>query len=298
MRPELTSFPISLWATKDGETHALEDDIDGREAKDGEGEKPRIEEAVAKNLKLGIRQVSADRYFSTATKGHKITILKYYLECTKDGAKDIYTGGSRAVVSQSPSLERLKECDLQRLHIVDPIGEYDLHQLKACDDDKRISVAKHGVDRNLTELTDGEKTAEEKAACQELCKRTKEMKVENVVTSDRMADSPCLFVVDGFGRSARMEQEITTVHALWSPMFAFLTSKETIRINQKHAVTKEFTISEPLRMSPPCGRRLMRHANLQRIWVVKVGSVDFRLALIEFLVNLCLAMGMRSLVAP
>jgi len=208
-------------------------------------------EAFAKNLKLGIHEDSANRskiadllrYYSTATEGDDMTSLKDYVERMKDGQKDIYyiTGESKASVANSPFLEQLKKRSLEVLYMVDPIDEYAVQQLKEYDGKKLVSVTKEGLDLNLTE-DEKKKAEEEKAAYEELCKRIKEIlgdKVEKVVTSDRMVDSPCSLVTGEFGWSARMEQIMKAQALRDSSMSTYMTSKKTMEINPKHAIVKE-----------------------------------------------------------
>ena len=76
--------------------------------------------------------------------------------------------------------------------MTDPIDEY-VQQLKECDGEKLKAVTKEGLDFEKTE--DEKKDFEEKkAACENLCKLTKEVlgdNAENVVVSDRLATFPC-----------------------------------------------------------------------------------------------------------
>merc|ERR1712037_1028700 len=98
--------------------------------------------------------------------------------------------------------------DLEVLYLVDPIDEYAVQQLREYDGKKLMCVTKEGLDIGLTE---DEKKAqeEEKAAFEGLCKKMKEIlgdKVEKVIVSDRMVESPCSLVTGEYGWSANMER--------------------------------------------------------------------------------------------
>ena len=124
------------------------------------------------------------------------------------GQKAIYylTGESLAAIRDSPFLEVLRKRGYEVLLLVDPIDEYAMSQLKEFDGRKLESVSKEGLE---LEETDEEKKAREEEAksYEDLCSVIKDAlgdKVEKVVVSNRISDSPCVLVTGQFGWSSNM----------------------------------------------------------------------------------------------
>merc|ERR1712048_327109 len=87
------------------------------------------------------------------------------------------------------------------LYMVDPIDEYGVQQLKEFDGKKLKSTTKEGLD--LDDEDEKKKFEELKAEFEPLTKLMKEVlgdKVEKVITSSRMADSPCVLTTSHHSR--------------------------------------------------------------------------------------------------
>merc|ERR1711939_1208797 len=178
-------------------------------------------EAFAKNLKLGIHEDSTNRtkiakllrYYSSKS-GEDMTSLDDYVGRMGEKQAGIYyvTGESKKSVESSPFVEKLKK--------------------------KLICATKEGL--KLEETDDEKKAFEEaKAATEGLCKLMKEVlddKVEKVVVSNRVVDSPCVLVTGEYGWSANMERIMKAQALRDSSQSSYMSSKKTMEINPTHAI--------------------------------------------------------------
>jgi len=208
-------------------------------------------ESFSKNLKLGIHEDTQNRAkladllrFHTSKSGEEQVSLKEYVSRMKEGQKDIYfiTGESKKAVENSPFTEGLKKKSLEVLYMTDPIDEYMVQQLKEYDGKKLVCITKEGLKIDEDNEEEKKKAEEDKAANENLCKVVKDIlsdKVEKVIVSQRIVDSPCVLVTGEHGWSAYMEKIMKAQALRDNSMSTYMVSKKTMEINPNHPIVVE-----------------------------------------------------------
>merc|ERR1712018_1107048 len=148
------------------------------------------------------------------------------------------TGANMDAVKNSSFVERLVKRGFEVLYMVDPIDKYCVQQMKEYDGKNLVSVTKEGLE--LPEDEDEKKKFEEdKTKFENLCKVMKDIldkKVEKVVISNRLVNSPCCIVTSQYGWTANMER-IMKVQALKdTSTMGYMAAKKHLEINPDHSI--------------------------------------------------------------
>jgi molecular chaperone HtpG len=125
--------------------------------------------------------------------------------------------------------------------MVDPIDEYAVQQLKEYDGKKLICVTKEGLE--IDDDEDEKKRMEElKSKFEPLTRIIKDIlgdKVEKVIVSERIVDSPCVLVTGEYGWSANMERIMKAQALRDNSMGSYMSSKKTLEINPENPIVEE-----------------------------------------------------------
>ncbi|XP_063217995.1 heat shock protein 83 [Bacillus rossius redtenbacheri] len=204
-------------------------------------------EQFSKNLKLGIHEDSTNRKklsellrYHTSASGDEACSLKDYVARMKENQKVIYyiTGESKEQVANSSFVERVKKRGFEVVYMTEPIDEYVVQQLKEFDGKQLVSVTKEGLE--LPETDDEKKKREEdKARFEGLCKVMKDIldkKVEKVVLSNRLVESPCCIVTSQYGWTANMERIMKAQALRDTSTMGYMAAKKHLEINPDHPV--------------------------------------------------------------
>jgi len=204
-------------------------------------------EQFGKNLKLGIHEDTTNRKklagllrFFTSASGDEPCSLGDYVSRMKENQKDIYyiTGENREVVAASAFVERLKKRGFECVYMTEPIDEYVVQQLKEFDGKNLVSVTKEGLELPEDE-EEKKKREEDKAKFENLCKVMKDIldkKVEKVVVSNRLVNSPCCIVTSQYGWTANMERIMKAQALRDTSTMGYMAAKKHLEINPDHAI--------------------------------------------------------------
>nr|O02192.1 RecName: Full=Heat shock protein 83; AltName: Full=HSP 82 [Drosophila auraria]AAB58358.1 heat shock protein 83 [Drosophila auraria] len=203
----------------------------------------------SKNLKLGVHEDSNNRAkladflrFHTSASGDDFCSLSDYVSRMKENQKHVYfiTGESKDQVSNSAFVERVKARGFEVVYMTEPIDEYVIQHLKEYKGKQLVSVTKEGLELPEDDA-EKKKREEDKAKFESLCKLMNAIldnKVEKVVVSNRLVDSPCCIVTSQFGWSANMERIMKAQALRDTATMGYMAGKKQLEINPDHPIVE------------------------------------------------------------
>ncbi|XP_077125228.1 heat shock protein HSP 90-alpha-like [Ranitomeya variabilis] len=204
-------------------------------------------EQFSKNIKLGVHEDNQNRKklsellrYHSSSSGDEMISLAEYVSRMKENQKHIYyiTGETKDQVAHSAFVESLQKRGLEVIYMTEPIDEYCVQQLKEFDGKTLVSVTKEGLE--LPEDEEEKKKQEEiKTKFEDLCKTIKDIlnkKVEKVVISNRLVESPCCIVTSTYGWSANMERIMKAQTLRDNSTMGYMTAKKHLEINCEHPI--------------------------------------------------------------
>jgi len=206
-------------------------------------------DAFGRNLKLGVIEDEANRAalgdllrFSTSASGDSIASLKEYVGRMKEGQSGIYflAAASKEAAEKSPFIEGLLKKGLEVVYLLEPIDEVALTNLKEYEGTTLLDVTKEDLELSEDE---GEKEAQEQVT-KELEPLTSWMakilgdKVEKVVVSQRLGESPCMLATSKFGWSANMERIMRAQAMGDTKAYEYMKGRKIMEINPSSPIIK------------------------------------------------------------
>lgn len=172
-----------------------------------------------KYLKVGIVEDDANRKeiapllrFFSSSSGEEYTSLDAYVEAMPENQKSIYfvTGDGRENASMSPVIEKLKSRGYDVLFATEPLDEIMMESLRSYKEKDIVDASKENLS---LEDEDDEETKKKKEQLAEDFKQMSEYletllkgKVQKVVVSDLLTDSPAALVQGAYGMSPTMQR--------------------------------------------------------------------------------------------
>lgn len=178
------------------------------------------------------------RFETSKQEAGKMISLKDYIAQMKDGQKEIYyqSGESRSQIEQNPNLEYFKKNGIEVLFLTHPVDIWIMPSLHEYDKKQIISIDKADIDE-LEGKDSKIETPENKldTSLLETFKTALKEKIEDVVVSKRLVDSPATLVSGKDGMDPQMEKMMKMMNK------DFTGSKKIMEINMDHPLIKNLS---------------------------------------------------------
>lgn len=183
------------------------------------------------------RLINLLHFSTTRTEGEEMVSLKEYCERMAEGQNEIYylSGEQKELLLNNPNLEYFRKKEIEVLLLTEPadifivpsIGEYDKKPLKSIDK----------ADIELKKDADDDSALKENLASSliSVFKEALGDKVEDVIESKRLVDSPATLVIGKEGMDTQMEKMMRMMQQ------DFAGGKRILEINTSHPLIKNLS---------------------------------------------------------
>jgi len=199
---------------------------------------PMFKLGVNSDFENKTKIMSLLRYESTTTNKGEFTSFDEYISRMIENQNDILyiTGESKEALEKNPNIEYFKKNNIEVLLLTDPSDVFTVPYFGQYENKNIISIDKYEI-KEETENKDEEKVID-KNLSESLMKAIKKVldeKIEDVVESKRLVDSPVTLVSGKNGLDQEMERMMKLMDK------NFTSSKKILEVNTKHPLIKNIS---------------------------------------------------------
>merc|ERR1711861_33571 len=242
---------------EDDEDEEKDDEEEKKDKKDEESTWAKFYKEFNKNLKMGCYEDDSNRskiskllrFSSTKSEDKEISLDKY-LDRMAESQESIYymSGDSMEVMKKAPSLQVFKKKDIEVLMLADHLDEPCIQKLADYEGKKFVSIQK--ADIKLDESEDEAKRFNKmKDVYKPLTDWWKEklthltekggmkstgVKIDGVVISKRLTESPVVVVTSQFGYSAQQGKIMKAQAFQNKDQIGMMSGRKTLEVNANH----------------------------------------------------------------
>jgi HSP90 family molecular chaperone len=207
-----------------------------------------------KYLKVGIIEDDKNRpdiapllRFFSQKSGEEYTSLDAYVENMPESQKDIYyvTGDGKENVAMSPVIEKLASRGFDVLFATEPLDEIMIESLRSYKDKNIVDAAKENLKLDDADDEDAKKKKEDLQVefkdVVEYLQTLLSDKIQKVIVSTELTDSPAALVQGAYGMSPTMQRYMKAQAVSEGGSMDSINSmnKAVLEINPSHAIVKD-----------------------------------------------------------
>ena len=199
---------------------------------------PLIKTGISTDFKNRERLIELFRFPSTRKEKGELTSLREYVERMNEDQTEIYylLGEHRDVLERNPNLEYFRKHDVEVLLMDDPVDAFMITHLDVYDEKPIKSIEKSDID-----LKQDEELAKDALDNEHVNKLTAQFKltlgdkVEDVMVSKRLVESPVTLVAGKSGVDAQMERMLKMMDQ------NYISATKILEVNPGHQLIKNLS---------------------------------------------------------